>query len=292
MTPPSDDILKQARQRVAEARTQPGGIAVLTGAGMSAESGIPTFRDALTGHWARFDPMELASEDGFRADPQRVWDWYAERREGVRRAQPNAGHHALAALAADHPGVMTLVTQNVDNLHQRAGNADTIRLHGDILEDRWLDACSRHAQGGNVCDPAWAEGSRPPRCADCENPLRPGVVWFGEPLPIQGDGTQSRDFTFVDTVTAVITDAIVRGVTSPEPVNLAFGSRTNLLEVIDLIEQSIGHSVERDFREPRVGDVPHSQAANDRLLALFPDIEPVALGEGLLRTIDWFRTLG
>lgn len=114
----------------------------------------------------------------------------------------------------------------------------------------------------------------------------------GEPLPIQGDGTQSRDFTFVDTVTAVITDAIVRGVTSPEPVNLAFGSRTNLLEVIDLIEQSIGHSVERDFREPRVGDVPHSQAANDRLLALFPDIEPVALGEGLLRTIDWFRTLG
>lgn len=114
----------------------------------------------------------------------------------------------------------------------------------------------------------------------------------GEPLPIQGDGMQSRDFTFVDTVAAVITDAIVRGVTSAEPVNLAFGSRTNLLEVIALIEQAIGAPVERNFREPRVGDVPHSQAANDRLLALFPDINPVALDEGLLRTIDWFRTLG
>ena len=114
----------------------------------------------------------------------------------------------------------------------------------------------------------------------------------GEPLPIQGDGTQSRDFTFVDTVAAVIADAIVRGVTSAEPVNLAFGSRTNLLEVIALIEQAIGAPVARDFRDPRVGDVPHSQAANDRLLALFPDIAPVALDEGLLRTIDWFRTLG
>lgn len=114
----------------------------------------------------------------------------------------------------------------------------------------------------------------------------------GEKLPIQGDGTQSRDFTFVDTVAAVITDAIVRGVTSAEPVNLAFGSRTNLLEVIALIEQAIGAPVARDFRDPRVGDVPHSQAANDRLLALFPDIAPVALDEGLLRTIDWFRTLG
>ena len=179
-----DSRTTEARLRLAPALRRAGGLCVLTGAGMSAESGIPTFRDALTGHWAHFDPMELASEDGFRANPQRVWDWYAERREGVRRAEPNAGHRALAAFAQAYPGVLTLVTQNVDNLHQRAGNADTIRLHGDILEDRWLDPCRRHAQGGNVCDPAWAEGSHPPRCADCDNPLRPGVVWFGEPLPI------------------------------------------------------------------------------------------------------------
>lgn len=187
-----DSRITEARQRLAPALQRAGGLCVLTGAGMSAESGIPTFRDALTGYWARFDPMELASEDGFRADPQRVWDWYAERREGVRRAAPNAGHRALAAFAQAHPGVMTLVTQNVDDLHQRAGNTETIRLHGDILEDRWLDPCLRHADGGNVCDPAWAEGSRPPRCAECENPLRPGVVWFGEPLPIQALGAAQR----------------------------------------------------------------------------------------------------
>ena len=152
---------------------------------MSAESGIATFRDALTGHWARFDPMELASEAGFRANPQRVWGWYAERRAAVQQAQPNAGHQALARLAQRHPGVLTLVTQNVDNLHQRAGNTDAIQLHGDILDDRWPDTCAHHARGGNVCDPAWAEAGHPPRCADCGNHLRPGVVWFGEPLPLR-----------------------------------------------------------------------------------------------------------
>ncbi len=157
-------------------------ISVLTGAGMSAESGIPTFRDALTGLWARFDPMRLASEEGFRADPTLVWSWYAERRAGVLAAQPNAGHHALAAFAQRHPGRLTLVTQNVDDLHQRAGNADTIRLHGDILADRWFDTCAR-ARGGLVCDTGWASPGTPPTCADCGNRVRPGVVWFGEALP-------------------------------------------------------------------------------------------------------------
>lgn len=113
----------------------------------------------------------------------------------------------------------------------------------------------------------------------------------GSPIPIQGDGTQSRDFTFVDTVAAVITDAIVRKVSSPEPINLAFGTRTNLLEVITLIEAELGTPLEREHLPSRVGDVPHSQAANDRLRALFPSIEPVSLEEGLHRTIEWFRSL-
>jgi NAD-dependent deacetylase len=146
---------------------------------MSAESGIPTFRDAMTGLWSRFDPAELASEEGFRAQPQRVWQWYAERRDGVRRAEPNAGHVALAAFDRCHPGVLTIVTQNVDDLHQRAGNRDAIRLHGDILEDRWLDACARLPS----CAVVAAQGGPPPRCAECGNPVRPGVVWFGEMLP-------------------------------------------------------------------------------------------------------------
>ena len=177
--------LAAARALLTSVFAQRGGLCVLTGAGMSAESGIATFRDALTGYWARFDPMDLASEDGFRANPKRVWDWYAERRAGVLGAEPNAGHRALAHFADQHPGVLTLVTQNVDDLHQRAGNTDAIPLHGNILQDHWLDPCARHARGGNVCDPAWAQAGSPPRCAECGNPLRPSVVWFGESLPLQ-----------------------------------------------------------------------------------------------------------
>ncbi|UCH16487.1 MAG: NAD-dependent deacylase, partial [Burkholderiales bacterium] len=155
-------------------------VAVLTGAGMSAESGIPTFRDALTGLWSHFDPAQLASEEGFRADPQFVWDWYAERRAGVLAAEPNAGHRALAAFARRRPGVLTIVTQNVDDLHQRAGNVDAIRLHGAILEDCWLEPCRRNAR----CDVRSAAPGRPPRCAECGNLARPAVVWFGELLPM------------------------------------------------------------------------------------------------------------
>jgi len=157
-------------------------LCVLTGAGMSAESGIPTFREAQTGLWARFEPMRLASEDGFRADPQRVWDWYAERRAGVSAAQPNAGHRSLAAFQRRHPGRMTIVTQNVDDLHQRAGSEGVLRLHGDILADQWLDACPR-GRHGPACDTGRAAAGRPPRCAECGNLVRPGVVWFGEALP-------------------------------------------------------------------------------------------------------------
>jgi NAD-dependent deacetylase len=170
--------LQQARERVHSAAS----ICVLTGAGMSAESGIPTFRDALTGLWSRFDPMRLASEEGFRADPRLVWDWYAERRQGVLAAEPNAGHVALADFQQRHPGRMTIMSQNVDDLHQRAGSTDTLRLHGDILQDRWLDDCPRAARGP-ACDTDWAGPGQPPRCAECGNLVRPGVVWFGEPLP-------------------------------------------------------------------------------------------------------------
>ena len=175
--------MDEAALQVLRARLQAArSICVLTGAGMSAESGIPTFRDALTGLWARFDPAQLASEEGFRADPRRVWDWYAERRQGVRAAEPNAGHRALADFQRRHPGRLTVVSQNVDDLHQRAGSEDTLRLHGDILEDRWLQACPRSPRGP-ACDTAWASPGRPPRCAECGNPVRPGVVWFGESLP-------------------------------------------------------------------------------------------------------------
>jgi NAD-dependent deacetylase len=176
-------VIDDVRTRLAAVVDGTGALAVLSGAGMSAESGIPTFRDAMTGLWSRFDPEQLASEEGFRADPARVWRWYAERRAGLRTAQPNAGHLALGAFARRHPGVLAVITQNVDDLHQRAGNADAIRLHGDILEDRWLAACPR-GRRGDACDPARAAPGEPPRCIECGNLVRPGVVWFGEMLPL------------------------------------------------------------------------------------------------------------
>ena len=163
-------------------------VCVLTGAGMSAESGIPTFRDALSGMWSHFDPAELASEQGFRADPARVWAWYAERRDAVRRAQPNAGHVALADFGKRRPGVLSIVTQNVDDLHQRAGWPQTLRLHGDILAERWLQRCPR----GLGCAPAQAVRGAPPSCAECGNLLRPDVVWFGEMLPSEAFAAAER----------------------------------------------------------------------------------------------------
>jgi NAD-dependent deacetylase len=152
-----------------------GRVAVLTGAGISAESGIPTFRDAQTGLWAQFDPMQLASEEGFRADPPTVWRWYAWRRKLVAKAQPNAGHRALAQ-AAPRYRRFDLVTQNVDGLHARAGSRP-IELHGSIMRTQCLEGCGYVEE-----DPGQLPAGEPPRCPRCGHWLRPGVVWFGEML--------------------------------------------------------------------------------------------------------------
>lgn len=150
-------------------------VCVLTGAGMSAESGVPTFRDARQGLWARFDPQQLASEAGFRRDPQLVWNWYAWRRAAVQAAVPNAGHLALARLA--RMARLTVVTQNVDGLHQRAGSRGVVELHGNLVATRCLEDC------GTVIDnPAKLPAGTPPACPRCGAPLRPAVVWFGEAL--------------------------------------------------------------------------------------------------------------
>lgn len=158
-------------------------IVVLTGAGVSAESGIPTFRDPLTGLWRRFDPMELASAAAFRRNPAMVWGWYEWRRMKVMQAQPNPAHLALARLAERKPE-MTLITQNVDDLHERAGSAEVIHLHGSLHKPRCF-ACAREP-GTALAAPNEPEDGRvlePPRCQHCGGRLRPGVVWFGEALP-------------------------------------------------------------------------------------------------------------
>ena len=168
-------MIGQVRQWLGAARH----VAVLTGAGMSAESGVPTFRDAQTGLWAKFDPQQLATEEAFRLNPARVWDWYAFRREMIARVEPNAGHRALAHFTQRHPQRLTLITQNVDGLHQRAGSRGVLALHGSICEDKWLDAPKA------CCEASLAAAGRPPCCKGCGNMRRPAVVWFGEALPLQ-----------------------------------------------------------------------------------------------------------
>jgi NAD-dependent deacetylase len=182
MNDPQLSRLEQARQWVHLAQH----IAVLTGAGVSAESGVPTFRDAQTGLWANFRPEDLATPEAFRANPQRVWDWYAERRAKLAAVRPNAGHLALAEFQQRHPGRLTLITQNVDGLHQQAGSTGVLALHGNLFEDRWLDPCPNgdpHGGKAGACNPAGAAPGQPPYCAECRNLVRPAVVWFGEMLP-------------------------------------------------------------------------------------------------------------
>jgi NAD-dependent deacetylase len=166
------DNLNAAARLIAGARR----CAALTGAGVSADSGVPTFRDAQTGLWSKFDPARLASPEGFRADPRLVWRWYAWRRQLVAAAAPNAGHLALAQ-ASRHFERFALITQNVDGLHARAGSRDVIELHGNILRTKCFAEC-----GIRYDDPGQLPAGEPPRCPHCGEWLRPDVVWFGEAL--------------------------------------------------------------------------------------------------------------
>ena len=172
--------MEQELERVRQWVDQASRVCVLTGAGVSAESGIPTFRDDASGYWAQFKPEDMASEAGYRRDPAHVWRWYQHRRERVAQVDPNAGHRALAQWSARHAQRMSLVTQNVDGLHERAGSAGVLNLHGELMKNRWLNR--RCAD----CDLARPSAGEPPFCPACGNLLRPAVVWFGESLPMGG----------------------------------------------------------------------------------------------------------
>jgi NAD-dependent deacetylase len=148
-------------------------ICILTGAGVSAESGVPTFREARDGLWSEYNPLDLATPEAFVADPDLIWGWYRWRRDTVAAVEPNPGHYAIAQLAEFVPD-LTLVTQNVDNLHQRAGSHNVIEFHGNIFDNRcFADGSLQQAD----------DSATVPVCADCGSNLRPGVVWFGEAIP-------------------------------------------------------------------------------------------------------------
>lgn len=165
-------IPSQLVTRFKEARR----VAVLTGAGISAESGIPTFRQAQSGLWAQYDPQELATAQAFQHNPLLVWDWYQWRRRLVAGASPNPGHHALVKMQAYY-SQFTVITQNVDGLHQQAGSSPVIELHGNIRTNQCFN-CQRPA--GIQAD---LETKTIPHCPVCDGLLRPAVIWFGENLP-------------------------------------------------------------------------------------------------------------
>ena len=159
-------------------------LVVFTGAGVSQESGIPTFRDALTGLWASFDAEQLATPEAFMADPALVWGWYEWRRGLVLRCQPNAGHRAIAELARRVPR-LTLITQNVDGLHERAGSPAVLSLHGSLHRPFCVDCGQTHPLPDAPPElPDGGDRLPPPHCRSCGGLIRPGVVWFGEPLPM------------------------------------------------------------------------------------------------------------
>jgi NAD-dependent SIR2 family protein deacetylase len=247
-------------------------ILVITGAGVSAESGIPTFR-GKGGYWRNLDPVTLATPEGFARDPGLVWEWYRERRQGIRDAEPNAAHEAIAKLA-EQSRKFLLVTQNVDDLHARAGipRDKMVKIHGDIF----LTHCSRcdFSDAGRGESPAPHSRKRPeeldrlkrssliaaqdvdlPKCAQCGALMRPGVVWFGEQLDLGeiqrvenflGEGT--CDFALVVGTTAAfgyIIDWAVR----------AAGKRGQLIEV-NPEETPLSQFATRLVREPAAIALP------------------------------------
>jgi NAD-dependent deacetylase len=186
-------------ERAAAALRQAARVVVLTGAGISKDSGLRTFREAQTGLWSQYRPEELATPEAFERRPELVWRWYAWRRSLVAQAQPNAGHLAIAALQRVVPDC-TLVTQNVDGLHRRAGSTHVIELHGDITRIR-CSRCSRvHAGHG---------AGEPPACESCGAPLRPDVVWFGELLPEPALRAATRAAGACDVLLSVGTSGVV-----------------------------------------------------------------------------------
>ncbi|AEB11237.1 SIR2 family NAD-dependent protein deacylase [Marinithermus hydrothermalis] len=191
-------MLKEAQTRLREATR----VAVLTGAGISAPSGIPTFRDP-GGLWKEFRIEDYATPEAYARDPERVWAWYAWRYRKIQAARPNRAHELLARLEAEKGEGFVLVTQNIDGLHQRAGSRRVIELHGNIARARceWCDA--------RVPLPPPEAFTPPPTCPRCTSRMRPDVVWFGEFLPEKALAAAERAFAEAEVALVIGTSAAV-----------------------------------------------------------------------------------
>jgi NAD-dependent deacetylase len=201
MSSPTRPVPAAVRELVKGARR----VTVLTGAGMSAESGVPTFRDAQSGLWARFDAETLATPGAWQADPALVWAWYQWRAQLVRSAAPHPGHLALARLAQLRE--VRLVTQNVDDLHERAGSSVLAHLHGSLFAPR-CSGCGREVPPPPVPEVV-PERLDPPACPVCRARVRPGVVWFGEALPLAPLAAATAAHVDTDVVLVVGTSGLI-----------------------------------------------------------------------------------
>lgn len=177
-----DDLIQQAAAIINKAIRNNQVMVVLTGAGVSKESGVPTFRDAMDGLWAKYDPQQLATPQAFLQNPKLVWDWYTYRRGLVRDAQPNPGHYALAEIERRFSRFL-LVTQNVDDLHEQAGSTKLVHLHGRINETKCFFNCQGDPTIVDLSTITIDPANTPPNCPHCGRWLRPNVVWFNEMLP-------------------------------------------------------------------------------------------------------------
>jgi NAD-dependent deacetylase len=215
-------------------------VVALTGAGVSQESGLRTFRDAQSGLWAQYQPEDLATPRAFERDPKLVWDWYAWRREAVAKAAPNDGHRALVELerqCREHEVDFTLVTQNVDGLHREAGSHRVVELHGNIRRVKCF--------GQHHPVKSWPEGDAVPACPRCGSLLRPDIVWFGEMLPPDELAAALAAARTCDVFLCVGTSAVVEPAASLPFMALQAGAR-----VIEVNPQStpLSHSASVSLR--------------------------------------------
>lgn len=279
---------------------------------------IVAFDDLSTGFIENLDGVDAQFVEGTLLDPDQTSAAIAGADAvvhlGARPSVPRSVSNPVASHAANATGTLNVLeaARAQGGIHVVVASSSSVYGANPVLpkrEDLVPRPLSPYAASKLAAESytlAWQQTYGMPTLAfrffNVFGPLQPAghayaavvpaflaAALAGEALQVHGDGTQSRDFTYVDTVCAVLADAVRRQVSSPEPVNLAFGSRTNLLEVIDLIQHLLGHEVEVEHVAPRVGDVPHSQAANDRLMELFPEVKPVELADGLRSTLEWFR---
>lgn len=209
-------------------------LAALTGAGVSQESGLRTFRDAQEGLWAQYRPEDLASPEAFARDPKLIWDWYAWRREAIKGVRPNLGHYSLVEIEK-HISEFTLITQNVDGLHRMAGSKNVLELHGNIQRVRCSE-CGHFAKD-------WDDDAETvPQCKKCGGLLRPDVVWFGETLPLDQLTGAVEAARTCDVFLSIGTSGVVQPAAS-----LAHAARNKGAVVVEINAEPTALTTKADF---------------------------------------------